>query len=417
MADRRNPLATPAQKAIEDKALALLHHPEVIRAREVCTVLWKNATGWTSRDQADRFDNMIDEYMFHHAMRAANWDANYPEAVRFMAPKHHWFGRDVPGSRWGGDSPDFIYRTIPIAHGGSYEIHGRQTCVERPTVNYSLMSDNTAAPVTQTILDSLDMDVATDGSFTISVDDTPADGRKNHIQTRPGADFIMVRDALGDWIGQSANALTVKRLNPDGDPKGIDELAGRCARTAVDLVYYSYYVTQTGNSKPTNEIRPPVSAGVFGGMPSQWGTKANLALDEDDAILIRCNAAGAMFRNFVLTDAFHLSIDYWARTSSLNMAQMTPDEDGDFTLVISHQDPGLHNWIDMGHIRRSMFVHRWQAFRRDTRNEPPWMTGKMMKFDKVAKELPDGVRPIDEDGRKAQLAARAEGVRLRFVDS
>ena len=59
-------------------------------------MLWKNATGWTSRDQADRFDNMIDEYMFHHAMRAANGDGNFPEAVRFMAHKHHWFGRDVP---------------------------------------------------------------------------------------------------------------------------------------------------------------------------------------------------------------------------------------------------------------------------------------------------------------------------------
>jgi hypothetical protein len=227
----------------------------------------------------------------------------------------------------------------------------------------------------------------------------------------------MVRDALGDWIQQSANALTVTRLNPQGDPKSIDAMASQCALTSVDLVYYSYYVTQTGNSKPTNEIRPPTNAGVFGGMPTQWGTKANLALDEDEAIIIRCNAAGAQFRNFVLTDAFHLSIDYWARTSSLNMVQMAPDEDGDFTLVISHRDPGVHNWIDMGGIRRSMFVHRWQAFRRGIENPPPWMTGKLMKFDAVAKELPDGVRAIGEDGRKAQLAARAEGVGLRFVDS
>src|SRR5258706_9822611 len=155
-----NPLATPAQRAIEDRALALLDHPEVKRAREICTKLWKNATGWSSRDQADRFDNMIDEYMFHHAMRAANGDANFPQAIRFMVEKHHWFGRDVPGSRWGGDSPDFIYRTIPVAHGGRYEIQGKQTCAVAPTVNYSLMSDKSAAPTTQTILDSLDMEFA-----------------------------------------------------------------------------------------------------------------------------------------------------------------------------------------------------------------------------------------------------------------
>jgi hypothetical protein len=417
MSSKANPLATEAQRRIEDRALALLDHPQVRRAREVCTVLWKNATGWTSRDQADRFDNMIDEYIYHHAMRAANGDANYPEAVRFMGQKHHWFGRDVPGSRWGGDSPDFVYRTIPIAHGGSYEIHGRQTCAEAPTVNYSLMADNTASPATQAILDSLDMEIAPDGSFTIVVDDKPAEGRKNHIQTKPGADFIMVRDALGDWNAQSANALTVKLLNPAGDPKTIDQMARECARTAIDLVYYSFYVTQTGNSKPPNEIRPPTNAGVFGGMPTQWGTKANLVLDDDDAIIIRCNAAGAQFRNFVLTDAFHLSVDYWAQTSSLNMTQMAPDEGGDFTLVIAHRDPGVHNWINPGGVRRTMFVHRWQAFRRGVQNDPPWMTGKLMKFDAVAKALPDGVRAIDSAGRNAQLAARAEGVRRRFDDS
>ena len=271
------------------------------------------------------------------------------------------------------------------------------------------MADNTASPVTQTILDSLDMDIAGDGSFTITIDDKPADGRKNHIQTRPGADFIMVRDALGDWLEQSANALTVTRLNPDGDPKSMDEMARQCARTAIELVYYSFYVTQTGNSKPTNEIRPPTNAGVFGGMPTQWGTKANLALEEDDAIIIRCNAAGAQFRNFVLTDAFHLSIAYWAHTSSLNMVQMAPDEDGDFTLVIARRDPGVHNWVDTAGLRRSMFVHRWQAFRRDTRNDPPWMTGRMVKIDAV----PEGTAGRRSPDRRSRAQGPAGGAGRR----
>lgn len=410
-----NPLATSAQRAIEDRALELLDHPDVRRARAICAVLWKNATGWTSRDQADRFDTMIDEYMFHHAMRAANGDADFPEVAWFMTPQHCWFGREVPGSRWAGDSPDFIYRTIPIAHGGRYEIYGKPSCADPPTVNYSLMADNRASPVTQALLDSLDMEFEADGSFTITVDDTPADCQKNHIQTRPGADFIMVRDALGDWLNQSANVLTVKRLDPDGGPKSMDEMARHCAGIAVDGVYYSYYVTQTGNGYPPNEIRPPMSSGAFGGMASQWGTKANLSLEEDEALIIRCNAAGAQFRNLVLTDAFHLSIEYWKRTSSLNMVQMAPDEDGDFTFVIAARDPGIHNWLDTGGLKRTMFGHRWQAFERGSEHGAPWMTGRLVKFDRLDRELSDGVRRIDEAGRKAQIGAREEGVKRRFV--
>ena len=56
-------------------AMALLARPEMARVRQVVTLLWRNATAWSSRDQADRFEPMIEEYLFHHAMRAAAWSA------------------------------------------------------------------------------------------------------------------------------------------------------------------------------------------------------------------------------------------------------------------------------------------------------------------------------------------------------
>ena len=68
----QNPLYTPEQKAIEDKAMALLRRPEMERVKTIVTMLFRNAVAWPSRGQMDRFDNMIEEYMFFHAMRAAN---------------------------------------------------------------------------------------------------------------------------------------------------------------------------------------------------------------------------------------------------------------------------------------------------------------------------------------------------------
>ncbi len=412
----QNPIATPDQREVEDLALALLERPELQRVRAIVTMLWQNVAAWPSRDQADRFPNMIDEYMFHHAFRAANGDPARPRAARFMAPPHHWFGRDVPGSRWAGDSPDFVYRTIPIAHGGRYLIEGAATCAEPPSVNYSLMADNTAAPVTQTLLDSLDMDLAADGSFAITLDDSPADGRRNHIQTKPGAEFLMIRDALGDWLTQSANALTVRRLD-DAAPLTDDALAQRAAKIAIEGVYYTYYCTQSGAGQPPNEIRPPMSSAAFGGMPTQAGSKGNLDLAPDQALVVRCNAAGASFRNVTLTDAFHMSIEYWRRTSSFNMVQMAPDEDGDFTFVVAHSDPGVHNWLDTGGLARTIFGCRWQAFDRTKKADEPWLTAKLVKLDELQRELPAGVARIDAAGRAAQLAARQAGFDRRFAEN
>lgn len=411
-----NPLATADQREVEDRALALLERPELQRARTIATMLWQSVAAWPARDQADRFANMIDEYMFHHAFRAANGDPARPMVARFMAPAHHWFGRDLPGSRWAGDSPDFIYRTVPIAHGGRYVIEGRATCDLPPSVNYSLMADSTAAPVTLTLLDSLDMDIAADGSFAITIDENPAEDRRNHIQTRPGADFLMIRDALGDWLAQSANALTVRRLD-SAEPLSEDAMAQRAAKIAIEGVYYTYYCTRSGNGQPPNQVRPPMSSAAFGGMATQAGTKGNLELQPDDALIVRCNAAGAAFRNVTLTDAFHMSVEYWNRTSSFNMTQMAPDEDGDFTFVVAHRDPGVHNWLDTGGLVRTIFGMRWQAFDRSGEPNEPWLTVEHVKFDDLERSLPGGVARIDAAGRAKQLADRQAGFVCRFSEN
>jgi hypothetical protein len=415
-----NPVASQDQRDIEDLAIAILARPEMARAKTIAEMLWRNAVAWPARAQMDRFDNMIEEYLFHYAFRAANGDPAYPRVGRYMVPAHEWFGRRVPGSRWAGDSPDFCYRTIPIGHGRRYRIEGRASCdIENPgppSVNYSLMGESNCAPVTQQLLDSLDMEIAADGSFTITVDDTAPEGRPNHIQTKPGADFIMVRDALGDWLAQTPNRLAVEALDtPDRAMWDEATLAARAARNLLEGLYYTYYCTQSGAGQPPNEVRAPLSSGAFGGMPTQWGTKGNLDLAADDALVVTSNAAGAGFRNTMLTDNFHISIDYWAHTSSLNHAQMEPDTDGNFTVVVAHSDPGVHNWIDTAGLSRVIYGQRWQAFARGAEHAKPEVRARLVKLDDLEKELA-GVARIDAAGRAEQLRARAEGFARRFAE-
>ena len=142
-------------------------------------------------------------------------------------------------------------------------------------------------------------------------------------------------------------------------------------------------------------------------MATQWGTKGNLCLEEDEALVVTANAAGALFRNVMLTDAFHMSLNYWSRTGSLNMTQMAADEDGRFTYVVAHQDPGVHNWIDTSGLRRTIFGHRWQSFPRGGSSETPAICARAVKFINLGNELPKGVRRIDLSARREQIAARA----------
>jgi hypothetical protein len=353
---QQNAIATSDQLEVEDTARRLLQRPALQQVRGKLAYLWREVLAYPAREQMAEFEPMLDEYLFHHALRAATGDRKRPRIVRFMAPPHRWFGRDVPGSRWAGDSPDFIYRLISIAPGGRYEIRVRPTCERPPTVNYALMSDNSAAPTILGLLDSLAMTREQNGEAVITMDDSAADGRANHLQNRPGAYQIWVRDAIGDWEAQSANALTIRQLDSrPAQSASDDELEQLAVRHATDGSYYAYYCMRSTTALAPNAITSPVSSGPMGGMATQQTCRVNLRLADDEAMIITTTHAGALFRNAVLQNVFMLSFDYWSRTSSLNMTQMAADADGRFTYVVAHQDPGVHNWLDSDNAgRRSL---------------------------------------------------------------
>ncbi len=419
----RNAIATTDQLEVEDTAQRLLSRPMMRQVRGKLAYLWREVLSYPAREQMSEFEPMLDEYLFHHALRAAVGDDVRPRIARFMAPPHRWFARDVPGSRWAGDSPDFIYRLISIAPGGRYEIRVRPTCANAPTVNYALMSDNSAAPTILGLLDSLQMSREPNGDAVITVDDSAPDGRANHLQSRSGAYQIWVRDALGDWETQSASALTIRRLDSRLiHPLSDDELEQRAARHAMDGSYYAYYCMRSTTALAPNEITSPVSSGAMGGMATQQTCRANVCLADDEAMIITTSHAGALFRNAVLQNVFMLSFDYWSRTSSLNMTQMAADADGRFTYVVAHQDPGVHNWLDTGGRRQTIFGQRWQAFaaRPALEGQPapeaPAVTARVVKWQDLDVALPAGIRRIDAGGRREQLAARAAGFARRFID-
>lgn len=413
-----NPVANLDQREMEDRAIRLMQRPELETARTTAAWLFREVMKHEYADQMDRFDAMVEEYVFHYCMRAAASDGQHPGVLRFMTPPHRWFGRDVPGSRWGADSPDFCYRIIPVSHGGRYEIRAVPTCDAPPTAHFALMGSNTAAPAILGLLDSVDVAMEDDGSFVLTVDADPANGRPNHIQTQPDALQIWIRDAMGDWAAQMPYALTVTRLDPpERGPLTDEEMAQMAAKALVDGVYYSYFISKITTSIPPNRVDAPASSAALGGMATQYTAKANIVIGEDEAVIVRASSAGALFRNAVLTSVFNISLDYWDRTSSLNSSQMEPDEDGLFTYVIAHRDPGVHNWLDTCGLGQVTFGHRWQSFPSGSAKEAPTIESRVVRFADLETELPAGARRIDAAGRKAQLAARKAGFDKRFLES
>jgi hypothetical protein len=412
-----NPCANVDQREIEDTAIRLIRHPEVERARAHASQLWRSVAEYTAGPQMARFEEMMDDYTFNYVLKGVNGDPTRPRVLRSYVPAANWFGRDVPGSRWGGDNPDNAYRLIPVTADGRYELYGRRMPGGIGNVTYALVA-NAATSVTLSLLEDREVKVQSDGSFILTIDGQPAGGRLNHIQNKPGALFLFIRDTSGDWQTETPNALRVKRLDTGPAAEASDAaMAQLAAQYMVADVYLLYWFTRLNYNMPINQMCEPRGSGPVGGLRSQMSSQGTIRLAADEAMIITSTAEGANYRGIVLHDIWFRAIEYWKRQSSLNTLQMTPDEDGRYTFVVAHTDPGVANWLDTGGLGEVFAIHRWQGLPAEGGGYAmPTIRSEVVKLKDLESRMPSGTKKMSAPDRKRSLENRLAGYERRFVD-
>src|SRR5258705_10732713 len=175
MTELRNPIATEDQRVTELRALELAAHPKLVAVKAEIRDWWLAATD-PSPDMRACFEWAFEEGMFAAIVWSLNQDPLYPRVVTITRLAHRLAGRDVPGTRWGLDNPDSVYRVIPISGAERYVIRGRVP--ERRLVeNYFTLWE--ASMNTIDVLDGKRLELDADRRFTISDHSEPANGRPN----------------------------------------------------------------------------------------------------------------------------------------------------------------------------------------------------------------------------------------------
>jgi hypothetical protein len=321
----------------------------------------------------------------------------------------------VPASKWGQENPDNIYRIIPIAHGGRYVVHGKRHANPPADVSYTLVAD-TNTSITVGLLGQKDVVADADGAFAITLDETPADGRRNHIQVTPDARYLFIRDSLSDWQ-QTANFLKVERLNPPTRaPLTMDELASRAGLVMRDGVAPAYYWSRLVLNARPGEMSQPHGTGPSGGLLTQVTSHGWLALKDGEAAIVRFDPLEAAYCSMVLYDIWGRSLEYRDHLTSLNTSQMAADADGAFSFVISAQDPGVHNWLDTTGLHEVSVGLRWQGISPNAKT-PPRVTTQVVDASQLPPAISAGVRRVSPEQRAAQIRERQEAYDRRFVET
>lgn len=414
-----NPAATKDQRDLEQLALKVMATPEIAQARKGAEFQWLSVTPKDISEQnRSLFDGMITEYLFANVLKAVNSDVNYPKVVcNLYGPPHEWFGMEVPGTRIGGDCPDNYYAAIPIDPAARTEIYGEQIDPVPADFNANLFAA-VSFRTTLDIITGTNLVVNDDGSFVITLDPEPANGRPNHIQTRPDGTWLFIRQTRGDW-NQVPRTLRVRRLDPPAAPPiSFEQIVKRAVEYIADDVPNTYWWMAMSLAIPANKTTGPFSTKTVGGLVSQSAGFGHVVLQDDEALIITVGNGGAGFRDIVLLDYWYRTIHYDTHTSSFTDRQGRDNGDGTTTYVVSLKDPGVYNWLDPVGLHETHLVFRWQLLPLELPEGEvePFIKTELVKFDALESVLSASVPRAALSDRQSQLEERSNTYRKRYVD-
>lgn len=408
-----HPVATAAQHEHELAALELVEHPTVRAAYASVAETWLGRAR-ASEEMRGRFEAAFEEVMFSAAVWSSNQDPLRPKVTTITRLAHEVEGHRIPGSRWGIDNPDTVYRVVPISGDERYEIRG-SVGAHRMTENYFTLWN--AHMGTVDVLDGRRMEVEPDGSFTITVDSDPAGSRPNHVQSSPEAHELYVRDVLLDWGRDDPNAFTVERLGgpPTTPALTLDEQAEATATMMAHFADFTGKLSHGMYKSPENHFSLAWTADHTGAMRSQVYVAGRFVLAPGEAFVVDVSDGGAEYFTVPLSNIWGTTLGIVDRTGSLNKAQSVANEDGTFTYVISAEDPGVHNWIDTDGMGEGILTLRMAEFPDGGPRPDLSASGRVVRLDDLDAEAP-GLATVTADERAAQLADRREGYLRRLPE-
>jgi hypothetical protein len=327
--------------------------------------------------------------------------------VEFANADYPEFGRMVDTTlSWGIDNPDCLYLYATIRGDATYRISG-----DRGTAHHFDIQVNRGhfarAPdfALVSTANAGDLEVAEDGSVEITL--SPGECAGNWLRLEPDAAWILVRQYFNDWENERPANLAIERVGASYPPPPLatDEIAERLDRLATWLDVGARYWDEMARfslDRDPNEIYfRPLDETSWGGLRGLAYGFGNFRCRPGEAVIIEVTPPACHYWSFSLANRYWETLEWNRRQSSLNGHQAHLDADGAFRAVISHEDPGVANWLDPAGHDVGTIMGRYLL----TDAAPP-PASRVVDFADLRATLPADTPRIDP-------AERSEGLRRR----
>lgn len=341
-------------------------------------------------------------------------------------PQIHLF--TTPTMKLGGDVADFTYRQAWISGEHAYRITGR-----RGTARWLNITVQGPRPATIPGTDwpslhepfgdipecnILGSQIETDarGNFELFIGGE--ERKRNWLPTTPGSRKLFIREAFDAW-GETPTSLTIERIGmaeprPMPSPGRMIEAMDWAGRFVADLMEQwpeHAWLTSGGVCDPACLNAFPADKSANDASDARRGRMAAHMLwhlEPDEALIVEMDMHEG-FWIFGMGGAMMGSMDFLYRPVSYTPARTSVDADGVVRLVIAHDDPGVHNWLDT-----QGFSDGNLTYRNLLSQSPANFRTKLVKRGDVPGHLPAETMTVSKDERATMRLDRYRAIKLRF---
>jgi hypothetical protein len=261
-----------------------------------------------------------------------------------------------------GDNVDSVYYFTQVRGDQEYLIKGKR--YDSVYFSISIYGGEPGGEIVERVTNNINhtqIEFDEDGSFEIKL--TPNPNGKNEFKLDADSVNLFTREYFFDRFNSRESELSIENLKPQplAKPLSDEELAKRI-RVMATFFEQTTWIAPLPVDFPMNDFLPPFA---FEADQGGWGTVDNIycfgrfKLEENQYLKIHltspeCNYWGIQTWNYLMQ-----SMDFKNHKVGINKGTAKANEDGSFTVYLSHKPMDVDNWISTANYKEAIIFVRW----------------------------------------------------------
>lgn len=322
----------------------------------------------------------------------------------------HYFD---PIRKQGGDNTDALYVGAPINGVDTYRISGHRGSA--PYFAITVLEDG-HTPWGGAVVGSLlgeQIKSDSDGSFEVIL--SPHQQSGNWIKTSAGSWRVTIRQFFSDWENELPMTARIDRVapimsEPELTPQRLIEGLQDAVQWLRESTHYWADMLDRWQLQPNNFLSyRQLDDNAIDATPGGEPLICYWRVPRDEALIIRVRPPQADYWNVEFGNYWWETMDYRYRHCSVNSYHSVLQDDGELIVVVSHDDPGVANWLDPSGHEEGYVTVRWIGC-----TEYPVPQCQQLARTELMAALPATIKLVTPELRQRQLQAKRRGIAQRF---